>query len=52
MLDEMSYFSKMVWGIATPAEAAKDPPPNAVIVGGRWVLCNKGDVSNPKVRGR
>ena len=24
----------------------------AIIVGGRWVLCNKGDVQKPKVRGR
>ena len=40
----------MVWDIASPDEAANDD--ERTVVGGRWVLCNKGDVANPKVRAR
>ena len=50
MVDEMEYVGRLVWDIATAEEARQDP--EAVVVGGRWVNCNEGDVSSPKVRAR
>ena len=50
MVHEMSYFNDKVWQITSMDEALKTHNPK--IVGGRWVLCNKGDLQNPKVRCR
>ena len=50
MVHEMTYFNGMVWEITSMDEALKTKDPK--IVGGRWVLCNKGDLQNPKVRCR
>ena len=35
----------------TTEDAIKDRP-DAVVTGGRWVACNKGDLDAPKVRCR
>ena len=50
MSDELAYFSSKVWELTT--EAAARQRPNATVVGGRWILSNKGDNLNPKVRAR
>ena len=50
MAEEMAYFCRNVWGIATLDGVKKDP--KATLVGGRWVNCNKGDIQQPKVRAR
>ena len=43
-------FCKHVWDIATPEDMQRDA--NKVVIGGRWVTCNKGDTANPKMRAR
>ena len=48
MVNEMTHFTKKVWEITSTAEALKTKNPE--IVGGRWVTCNKWDLSSPKVR--
>ena len=48
--DELMYFCNHVLVDVPYEDAAADPQGH--IVGGRWVLCNKQDASNPKCRGR
>lgn len=48
--DEISDFSFNTWKLTTESEARKKP--NATVVGGRWVLCNKGGNVTPNVRAR
>ena len=50
IVDEIDYFARIVWDIVTPEDIKQDP--QAVLVGGRWVLCNKGNATQPKVRAR
>ena len=50
MSEEMEYFCKHVWQIASFEDAKKDV--DATFIGGRWVNCNKGDTQQPKVRAR
>ena len=50
IVHELIYFNENVWHLTTAQEASKIP--GAVIVGGRWVLCNKGDLTKPKMRAR
>ena len=50
MVDEMEYFSRLVWDVAGPEDMHREK--DKVVVGGRWVLCNKGDATQPKVRAR
>ena len=40
----------MVWKFASADEVKRDT--GAVVVGGRWVLVNKGDTTNAKIRAR
>ena len=46
--NELAYFCDRVWEITSEAEAKQRP--NAVITGGRWILCNKVDNDAPKLR--
>jgi hypothetical protein len=50
MLDELTYFCKVVFEGVTTEEAMQDS--DGKIVGCRWVNCNKGDAENPDVRCR
>ena len=45
--NELQYFGDTVLELATPEEVKQDVC--AVVVGGRWVLCNKGDTTAPKI---
>ena len=47
MIHEMQYFNKMVWELVSKDEAAKIP--GSKVIGGRWVLCNKGDLQSPTI---
>ena len=47
---ELHCINQKVWQFTTAAEAAKKP--GAIVVGGRWVACNKGDLQQPKMRAR
>ena len=50
MLDEIRYIcSEVVEGVSW--EDMQDDT-DRVVVGGRWVTHNKGDVENPRCRGR
>ena len=40
----------MVWEVTT-ASAVRNRP-DSKLIGGRWVLCKKGDVENPRIRAR
>ena len=44
------YVCKHVWDVARYDDVKKDA--GATIIGGRRVLCNKGGVQAPQVRGR
>ena len=48
--EELAYFNDKVWEI-TDSETAESYP-EANIVRCRWVLCNKGDATEPDVRAR
>ena len=48
--DELNYFNSKVWELSTIDEMRKVPDP--LCVRSRWVLCNKGDATNPDVRAR
>ena len=50
MCNDMKYVGELVWDLCTTQEAHQDT--GAIIVGGRWVLRNKGDAQKPKDRGR
>lgn len=50
MPDDMRYVCQHVWNIAT--EEAMQIDPNKVVIGGRWVACDKGDVERPTMRAR
>ena len=50
MLDELAYLCDEVLEGVEMADAMRDP--ERVVVGGRWVNCNKQDNDDPKCRGR
>ena len=48
IIDELDYFNDKVWQLSTVEEMKKVP--DYILVRSRWVLCNKGDSSDPDVR--
>ena len=48
--DEMKHFNQKVWHLATRDDAERFE--DKIVVGGRWVVCNKGGTLNPKIRCR
>ena len=45
----MDYFNSKVW-VFMSAEEAKRKYPGGKILGGKWVMHNKGDAEHPKIR--
>ena len=50
MHDELTYFCDKVFRGVSYDEAREDK--DAIIIGSRWVNCNKGDAEQPDVRCR
>ena len=50
MVHDTQDVNNMVWELVLEDEAAKIPGSNSI--GGRWVLCNKSDLQQPKIRCR
>ena len=50
MHDEVAWLNEHVW-VGVPEDEARAED-DAIIVGTRWVNCNKGDSANPDVRAR
>ena len=48
--DELAWLNEHVWE-GVPMDEVKLQP-DAIVVGTRWVMCNKGDIANPDMRAR
>ena len=48
--DELNYFNGRVWKFSSIDEMIKVP--DHVLIGSRWVVCNKGDAETPGCRAR
>lgn len=50
IIEELEYLNSRVWEMSNVK--AMKAFPDSKLVGCRWVLCNKGDATNPDVRAR
>ena len=51
IINDLAYFNDRVWEFMS-ADEATETFPGGKILGGRWVMSNKGDAVAPKIRCR
>ena len=49
IINEMKYFNEQVWEFMSMEEARRKSP-DGTYIGGRWVMCSKGDDLTAKIR--
>ena len=50
IIDELDYFNQHVWKLEDKSQMLADP--EHIFVRSRWIMCNKGDSTNPDMRAR